>query len=270
MANVPELVTILNYNGPTEDPVIAPNGEILFFDSFYSTASESALMWARRIDYKTFIYIGPVNGINQSGQFTLRGNIDIDGNLFFTSNGMVQGVFNEGFVFERGPVQGIMPLPNVNFILDVCINAAGNVLFFTEGILDTLTGVVSASQIAAALKNPDGSFTRLPIGEAMIANVNATSHIVYDSAPSPDGLAFVFTAQIPPPTGPGPVIFIASRASTTEPFGIPQPLLEVNDNLPGSFSESGGFSPDSQHFYFHRVLSDTTNQLYVINTSDFI
>jgi hypothetical protein len=115
-----------------------------------------------------------------------------------------------------------------------------------------------------AKKNPDDSFTRSPNSDAILKNVNAIAPLVYNAAPSADGLMLAFNASpgygTPSATGH---IFLAKRSSVSEPFGTPQ-LIAAADLSTGQLSEPGSFSPDGKYLYFHRVLSQTTSQLYVL------
>ena len=267
----PETVTIEGYSGPQQDPVISPDGQYLFFDSHNDNSSSSYLYWARRIDYKTFKFMGEIQGVNFSGEMTLRGNYDLAHNFYFvsskfrTSCGMIaQGVFKDGTVANPTPVRGICAPPprpgDINVTFDVAITPDGKTLYYTDATFNR-SGPQTA-RIAMATKNADGSFTRHPDSDALLKNVNALGPLVFNSTLTTDGLAFFFTPGITL-RGPGGV-YVARRSSIAEPFGIPARVADADNITPGGFPETGAISPDGNHLYFHRVLSRTSSQIHVL------
>jgi Tol biopolymer transport system component len=178
------------------------------------------------------------------------------------------GMFSGDSVTDIGPIRGIAPKPvksetrTINF--DIFITPDGNTLYFSDFIINTgspgFSGIRGA-QLAMAMKNADGSFTRAPNSDEILKNVNATGELVYNASPSADGLALAFNAA--PHFGPHPKIYIATRSSTSDPFGMPE-LVTAADEVQGQFSEAGSFSPDGTYLYFHCVLSNSASQLYVL------
>jgi hypothetical protein len=267
----PQPVTIEGYSGPQQDPVISPDGLYLFFDSHNDDSSSSSLYWARRINYKTFKFMGEIQGVNFPGEMTLRGNYDLAHNFFFVSSkfrtycGMIaQGVFRDGTVSNITPVKGICAPPprpgDINVTFDVAITPDGKTLYYTDATFNR-SGPQTA-RIAMAAKNADGSFTRHPDSDTLFKNVNGLGPLVFNSTPTPDGLAFFFTPGITLRGSGG--IYIAKRSSTVEPFGIPARVTDADNITLGGFPEMGAISPDGIHLYFHRVLSKTSSQIYVL------
>jgi len=270
----PEPIVIQGYSGPQQDPTISPDGLYLFFDSHNDDGQTTYLYWAQRIDYKTFKFMGEVQGVNFPGAMTLRGNYDLAHNFYFVSLkfrnscGMItQGIFNKGSVTNIKPVRGICapsPPPGyMNVTFDVAISPDGKTLYYSNAVVAN-SGRPESSRIAVASKNDDGSFTPLPKSDELFQSVNALASSVYNSAPTPDGLTFFFTPNIFPT---GPAIYVVTRLSTLEPFGTPHPFAEANDNpnfASWSYSEMGGVSPDGNYLYFHRVLSKKSSQIYVL------
>jgi hypothetical protein len=271
-------VTIEGYSGPQEDPVISPDGLSLFFDSHNDSGLMTYLYWAARIDYKTFHFMGEVQGTNRPGQATLRGNYDETHNFYFVSTSslspcgtIAHGVFSNGAVAGAQPLNGLCALPppqgDINATFDVAITSDGATLYHTDAVLSPGSQAPRSAQIGIAMKNPDGSFTELSDSATLLATVNALGPLVYNSAPTPDGLALFFTMVNPFVTGPA--TYAAPRASTCEPFGPPQHVAEADAPPPGvdagvGFSEVGGLSPDGQHLYMHWVLGASTSQIYVL------
>jgi Tol biopolymer transport system component len=271
----PEPVVIQDYSGRQEDPVISPDGGYLFFDTHDDTGELSYLYYARRIDYKTFKFIGRIPGANYPG---IEGVEDTAHNFYFVSpvflaqGGVTigHGIFSNGSVTNMAPVRGISPQPApsgsraLNF--DIYITPDGNTLYFSDFMIDANDARLSergvkGAQLAIATRNADGSFTRLSNSGDILRNVNALGTLVYNATPSADGLALAVNAS---PAFPTPAhIYIATRSSPTVPFGVPR-LVAAADLDHGQLSEPGSFSPDGKYLYFHRVLSPTTSQLYVL------
>lgn len=253
----------------TEDAQLSPDGKLLFFDNHSPNASSSQLYAANRFDFKTFAFIGAVGGVNEAGAMTLRGNYDVNGNFYFVSSlflgaGMVGvGAFAPGpSVIGVNPVQGVTQPPcppgSTLYCLDACITADGSTLFTTEAIMKG-SGGPQSSQIEISAKVGQGSFsTKAP--PTAITAING-SGLVYNSAPSPSGLAFAYTVNVPNKT---PQIFLSQRPNLNASFQQGIYWSAANDMLPGGFSESGGFSAFDNHFYFHRNLSPSQSAIYVI------
>jgi WD40-like Beta Propeller Repeat len=270
----PEVVTLQGYSGPQEDPVISPDNEYLFFDSHNDTGELSYLYYAKRIDYKTFKFIGRIPGVNYPG---IEGVEDTAHNFYFVSPVFLKqggltighGIFANGSVTSIAPVRGIslQPAPSgrraLNF--DLYITPDGNTLYFSDFMIDesdaklSVRGVKGA-QLAIATRNADG-FTRLSNSDDILKNVNALGQLVYNATPSVDGLELAFNAS---PSFPVPShIYIATRPSPSATFGKPQ-LVVAADLDPGQLSEPGSFSPDGKNLYFHRVMGPATSQIYVL------
>jgi hypothetical protein len=111
----PEMVTIEGYSGSQEDPDISPDGQYLFFDTHDDAGNPSHLFFARRIDYKTFKFIGREPGINY--QYEVEGMEDLQHNFYFVSPELVpqngpmifRGSFTGSSIESVAPVGGILP-----------------------------------------------------------------------------------------------------------------------------------------------------------------
>jgi len=142
-----EAVTIMGYTGPQEDPVISPDGQHLFFDSHDDSSMGSSLFWADLIDYKTFQFMGEVQGVNFPGEMTLRGNHDLAHDFFFVSTKfltpcgmMAHGQFDNGVVTAIASVRGICaaaaPAGDINVTFDVAVTPDGGTLYFSESVVN--------------------------------------------------------------------------------------------------------------------------------------
>jgi hypothetical protein len=78
----PEKVTIQGYSGKQEDPNMSPDGEYLFFDDHDDAGSPIYIYWAKRVDYKTFKFLGRVPGVNFEA---LEGVEDLAHNFYLVS-----------------------------------------------------------------------------------------------------------------------------------------------------------------------------------------
>jgi len=210
----------------------------------------------------------------------LRGNYDLAHNFYFVSKkfknarGMItRGIFDNGSVKNISPVRGLCapqpPPGEMNVTFDVTISPDGKTLYYSNAVVAT-SGQPKNSQISVATKDTDGGFTRLSNSDEVFEKVNALASRVYNSAPSPDGLAFFFSPNM---LFAGPAIYVATRSSTREPFGSPRRVEATQDDSPFtfslfSFSEMGGVSPDGKYLYFHRVLDKARSQIYVLKRRD--
>jgi hypothetical protein len=278
-----EPVTIRGYNGSQEDPTITPDNRYLFFDNHEDTGRPCYLYWAQRIDYKTFVFRGEIKKANDQGGQRMESLEGVEGledaahNFYFVSilfrkqgepTTIGHGTFADGIVTNVQPIKGIsLPAPSspdtavVNF--DLFVTPDGKTLYFSTFQFNVREGLksISSSYLSVAGKNPDGSFTRLPNSNEILKNVNALGAIVYNATPSPDGLELAF--NVVHSAGALPAMYIATRSSNSEPFGLPEQITAA-DAVDGLFSEPGSFSPDGKHLYLHRVLSPGTSQIYVI------
>jgi hypothetical protein len=267
----PQPVTIQGYSGPQEDAHISPDNQYLFFDCHNDAGLPEYLYVASRIDYKTFQFIGQVQGVNFQA---IEGGEDSYHNFYFVSpllleqdgaTTMGQGIFSNGSVAKVAPLQGILPKPaptgSLGITFDLAITPDGNTLYFSNFVVENNSSLsVQTAQLSIATKNANGSFTRLSNSADILKNVNALGSLVYNATPSADGLELAFNASssFPIPSH----IYIATRTRPSAPFGNPQ--LVAAADLDGQLSESGSFSPDGKYLYFHRVLSTTSSQIYVL------
>ena len=275
----PEPVVIQGYSGPEEDAYITPDNKYLFFDSHNDAGLPIHLYWATRIDYKTFSFGGQIQGLN-CPLAPLRGNYARPQNFYFFCLALAQagqpsiasGQFSFGTVTNFAPIRGITLPPAApgtgRLMLDGEITSDGNTLYFTDWQM-TDTGQPVSGQIKVAARNADGSFTVLPNSAALLSNVNATGTVLYGSVPSTDNLSLYFTVS--DPSVPCLEIYVATRTSTTAPFGLPQPVAAADVPLPGQpnpgvFVEMGSTSSDGNYLYYH-ILSSTSSQIYVLSRS---
>jgi len=274
----PEPVVIQGYSGPEEDAYITPDNKYLFFDSHNDAGLPIYLYWATRIDYKTFSFGGQIQGLN-CPLAPLRGNYATPQRFYFFCLALAEaglpsiasGQFSYGTVTNVASITGITLPPAApgtgRLMLDPAITSDGNTLYFTDWQM-TDTGQPVSGQIKVAARNANGTFTVLPNSAALLNNVNATGSVVYASEPSTDNLSLYFTVS--DPSVPSLEIYVATRTSTTVPFGLAQPVAAADVVIPpqiGVFNEMGSTSADGEYLYFHVVQSPISSQIYVLSRS---
>jgi hypothetical protein len=261
----PEPVTIQGYSGPQEDPVASADGNYLFFDTHNDANEPTHLHLAKRVDYKTFQYVGPLQGTASLGDLQIEGVDDFAHNFYFIAAGSNGSTIERGLFANEGvsgiaPVQGIStvaaPAGKLALFMDLNITADGSTIYFTDAIFSPTDGPQSA-HLSIAKKNSDGTFTRDADSGELLQNINALGNIVYNAAPSADGLELAFNVA------DTRSIYIATRTTTSVPFDQPR-LLAAAYIDQGMFSEPGSISVDGEYLYFHRVLSENASQIYVL------
>jgi Tol biopolymer transport system component len=251
----PQPVTIEGYSQDAMEPFISPDGNYLFFNNSNS-ATQTNLYYATRIDDLTFQFQGEIGGANATGLNAVA-SMDVNNIFYFVSprsypqtfSTIYSGSFSNGSLSNVALVPGISKdkLGDVNF--DQCISPDGSTLYFVDGVFNGGSIPQSAS-IAVATRNGN-QFARLKNSAKIMRKIN-TDGLNYAPDISKSGLEFFFT-RIPgrPPTPP-PVIYTATRASTSQPFGKPRKIEAIT-----GFAEAPALSPDEKSLYFHLNVNGT-------------
>src|SRR3989344_6714144 len=276
----PELVTIEGYDGPAQDPTLSPDGTILFFDSHTDDPKIPVkLYWAKKTDYKTFVFQGEIRGVNQSGGDSITGTMDRNYNFYFTSTSLTpplpviaRGVFTDGTVANVAPIKGLpspasgpwSPGQTITVPVSVQITPDGNTLYLSELELqigsDRRPGKPVGGTISVKSRNSDGAFTKKSNSDSLLKNVNALGKILYGAVESTDGLELYFTGSDDPTAGGDHIrIYVARRSLASEPFGTPEEIT-----TPWKLVESPYPSSDGTHLYFHRIISGSDAKVYVM------
>jgi hypothetical protein len=256
----PEPVTIEGgYTGDAMEPFVSPDGQYLFFNNSNS-APTTNLYYATRIDDVTFQYVGEIVGANQSGALTAVASMDINNIFYFISNRsygqtfstIYSGMFSNGSLSNVALVPGVSKnkLGDVNF--DQCISQDGGTLYFVDGVFSFPSSVPKGASIAIARRHGD-HFVRLKNSAEIMRKIN-THDLNYAPDVSKSGLEFFFT-RIPIQNSqpkPPPVIYTATRSSTSKPFGVPRKIDAIS-----GFAEAPALSPDEKSLYFHLNVSGT-------------
>ena len=280
----PELVTIEGYDGPAQDPTLSPDGTILLFDSHTDDPKIPVkLYWAKKTDYKTFVFQGEIRGVNQSGGDSITGTMDRNYNFYFTSTSLTpplpviaRGVFTDGTVANVAPIKGLpspasgpwSPGQTITVPVSVQITPDGNTLYLSELELqidsNRRPGKPVGGTISVKSRNSDGAFTKKSNSDSLLKNVNALGKILYGAVESTDGLELYFTGSDDPTAGGDHIrIYVARRSLTSEPFGTPEEIT-----TPWSLVEAPYPSPEGTYLYFHRILSGSEAKVYVMTRQE--
>jgi hypothetical protein len=255
----PEPVTIEGYTQDAMEPFVSPDGNYLFFNNSNS-ASTTNLYYATRIDDVTFQYQGEIAGANAGpNTLTAVASMDINNIFYFISNRsyaqtlstIYSGTFSNGSLSNVALVPGVSKdkLGDVNF--DQCISPDGGTLYFVDGVFNG-GSVPKAASIAIARRNGD-HFVRLKNSAKLMRKIN-THDLNYAPDISKSGLEFFFT-RIPiqgSQPKPPPIIYTATRSSTSKPFGEPRKIVAIT-----GFAEAPALSPDEKSLYFHLQVGGT-------------
>lgn len=246
----PQRVAILGYDGHAMEPFLSRDGRYLLFNNLNDPKVNTNLHYAERVDDLSFRYRGELAGLNTPA---LEGVASMDrrNTLYFVStrsyesslSTIYRGQFADGRVTGVELVPGLSrrQAPYVNF--DVDVSPDGNTLYFVDarfgrGGPETADLVVAERQGAGFVRRSDSA--------QLLQNVN-TEALEYAPCISADGLTLLFTRGRLGPLGGSTAIYVARRARTTEPFGVPARLAALQGLV-----EAPTFAPDERAIYFHR------------------
>jgi hypothetical protein len=251
----PEPVTIEGYSADAMEPFISPDGTYLFFNDSNSLP-QTNLYYATRIDDVTFQFEGEIGGANATGLNAVA-SMDVNNTFYFVStrsysatlSTIYWGIFSDGSLSNVAIVPGISKheLGDVNF--DQCISPDGSTLYFVDGVFNG-GSLPEAASIAIA-KRHGNHFKRIGDSAKIMRKIN-TDGLNYAPDISKSGLEFFFTRIEGTPPTPPPVIFTATRASTSKPFGTPSVIEAIT-----GFAEAPALSPDEKSLYYHENVNGT-------------
>ncbi len=257
----PEPVTIEGYSQDAMEPFVSPDGNYLFFNSSNSI-SPTNLYYATRIDDVTFQFQGEIAGANVSGPEALTAvpSMDINDIFYFISNRsyaqtlstIYSATFSNGSLSNIALVQGVSKDKPGDVNFDQCISPDGGTLYFVDGVFTGGASVPASASIAIARRDGD-HFVRLKNSAKIMRKIN-THDLNYAPDVSKSQLEFFFT-RIPKQDSqpkPPPIIYTATRSSTSKPFGTPRKIEAIT-----GFAEAPALSPDEKSLYFHLQVNGT-------------
>jgi hypothetical protein len=167
-----------------------------------------------------------------------------------TLSTIYSGNFSNGSLSNVAIVPGISKdkLGDVNF--DQCISPDGSTLYFVDGVFNG-GSVPQHASIAIAKRLVGDHFMRLKNSAKIMQTIN-THGLNYAPDISKSGLEFFFTRIPGQPPMPPPVIYTATRASTSRPFGKPRKIEAIT-----GFAEAPALSPDEKSLYYHENVNGT-------------
>ncbi len=248
----PIKVEVNGYTGNSMEPFLSRDGNILLFNNLNAAPENTNLHWATKINDSTFQYKGELTGVNTAD---LEGvpTLDKAGNLYFVStrnyattlSTLYTGAFANGAGTNVQLVNGVSKLQAgwVNF--DVEVTADGQSLYFVDAHFDQ-TGNPSTADLVLAVNSGSG-FTRSATSNALLKNIN-TSALEYAACISEDQLELYFTRlQLPITANSSPEIFLSTRPTTNDAFGIPIKIKTIT-----GFAEAPTITPDQRTLYYHK------------------
>src|SRR5271163_3834607 len=222
----PEPVTIEGYSADAMEPFISPDGNYLFFNDSNSLP-QTNLYYATRIDDVTFQFQGEIGGANATGLNAVA-SMDVNNTFYFVSTRSYSETLSTIY-------WGIF--------------SDGSTLYFVDGVFNG-GSVPEAASIAIA-KRRGNHFKRIGDSAKIMRKIN-TDGLNYAPDISKSGLEFFFTRIEGTPPTPPPVIYTATRASTSEPFGTPSVIEAIT-----GFAEAPALSPDEKSLYYHEQVNGT-------------
>lgn len=247
----PQRIRLLDYTDDVMEPFLTQDGQMLFFNNLNVPTVNTNLHYAGRVNDTTFHYLGEVPGANTNA---LEGvpSMDTAGNLYFIStrsydqtlSTLYKGVFQQDTLTEVQLISGVSREQAgwVNF--DAEVSPDGHQLYLVDGRFDADGGPYTADIVLA--EQMAGNFRRRA-DQSLLDEIN-TDALEYAPAITADGRALYFT-RVEAPLTPSsiPKILVATRASTSKPFGTPQVIS--SDTV---FAEAPTLSADGCTVYYHQ------------------
>lgn len=247
----PVKVQMTGYSGNIMEPFISRDGTTLLFNNLNSAPENTNLHYATRVNDTIFAYQGEIGGVNTAD---LEGvpTLDSQSNLFFVStrnyattlSTLYQCHFSDGKATDVHLVDGVSRLQGgwVNF--DVETSADGQFLYYVDAQFSG--GAPGSADLVVARKNGSG-FERLINSSEIMQNIN-TDALEYAACISTSQLELYFTrVAVPFSALSSPEIFVSTRTSTNEPFGVPYRVKSIT-----GFAEAATIAPDQRTLYFHK------------------
>jgi hypothetical protein len=251
-------VAITGYAGSAMEPFISEDGISLFFNNPTEGNLDGDIHYAQLVSDNTFQYIGLVEGVN-TGEFEGAASMDSFGNFYYTSLAGYQqtllSIYGGSFTFSNGQVVNPVAVDQ-NLTLnqpgmvdmDAVISSDGETLILAIGKFTTNTFPDEASFIIANKVN--GVFTKLTNSDELLVNIN-TGLLEYAASLSANGLELFFNRTDLTQNPFEFTIMVATRASQSEPFGVPQKIEAIS----GDAVEGACVTADGKELYYHQKIN---------------
>lgn len=243
--STPKRVRIKGYESPGDNKMevgISPDGAIIFFNNSNKKPAKTDVFYATRVgdDDTLFEFRGPIEKANKSGVLDATPAYDREGRLSFVSSRVKPPAVYWGY-FANGEVRDVelvpMPLPKPFFALDMELGSDRNTVVFTY------RSWREKNHMDVGYAEWNGQKYIMPDNwKDILAEVNTDA---WEYAPdiTTDMLELWFTRLIP---GGGPVIYSATRKSTSEPFTI----IARHPTITG-LVEAPTLTGDNNTMYYH-------------------
>lgn len=253
-----QAVTITGNRQDAMEPFLTRDGMVLFFNNSNAPTVDTNLFWATKVDDLTFQLQGEIGGVNGPALDAVA-SMDLSNHFYFVStrsydttlSTIYSGNYSKGSVSGAAIVAGVSPTRRGLVDFDQEISADGNTLYFTEGLFTG--GSVPASAELLIARRSDSGFMRDAQGKEILRTINSAGRLNYAACTSADELEIFFTRL----NGREPTILMASRTSTTKPFGAAEEIPAIT-----GFVEAPTISPDGRSLYFHRRNPDGVFSIY--------
>jgi hypothetical protein len=251
-------VDIIDYDDHIMEPFLSKNGMILFFNNLNHPSVNTNLHFATKINDSVFQYNGELKGVNTEfleGVPTMT-NSNI---LYFISTRSYDQTlstiyncnFNDDSVSNIQLVSGISKNIDGWINFDIEVSKEGNSLYFADGLYDANGGPYESNLVFAEKIN--NTFQRTD--NLILENIN-TEALEYGACISSNMLELYFTrVELPLSELSVPQIYVATRNTITESFGIPYKIESIS-----GFVEAPTISSDDQIIYYHKK----ENEKYVL------
>jgi hypothetical protein len=246
----PTPVAIAGYSDDAMEPFLSKDGQRLYFNNSNDASVDTNLFYATRVDDLTFVFQGPVMGVNSAALDGVA-SLDTNGVFYFVStrdypttlSTLYRGILSNGAVTSVELVPGVSRLQAGRVNFDAEISADGHSLWFVDSQFAN-GAPVTADLVVAELQG--ATFVRRADSDSILAQVNTTTALEYAPCISVDALELFFTRWNPSVAGDLPTIYRATRSSASSPFGAPQRVAAA-----AGFVEAPTLSADGRSLYFH-------------------
>jgi hypothetical protein len=250
-------VTINGFTADAMEPHISPDGNALFFNSLNNGITTS-LYYAAKVNDSTFNLVGLMPVVNETVTPYLNAvaSLDTADNFYWVSlrgyPGDIHNLHRVRFA-TSGPTNFGRVYGNFNvnapgyLIMDAAISYEGDYLYYCNAYFNSCAfGLPCSSRLGVAQKVNDSTFNHLPNTNAIFANVNDTSYIVYAPVVTPDGLELYFTRAA---VGvPQTEICVSVRSNTLSAFSTPTVIITSFNNAP----EGPSITTNKNILYYHK------------------
>lgn len=253
----PQPVTITGYHGHAMEPFVSRDGMLLFFNNRNDPKDQTDLHVARRVDDRSFVYLGPLSGANSTSLDGVA-SLDREGRIYFVSNRDYDSTGNTLWTgrFAGGVVSDVArlaadftPRRLLRLNIDLEISADGNTLYVAENRSDLFRAMPATSDLAMARRSGN-LFQRLPQSDQLMAAVNSKA-LEFAPATTADELTLYFTRldvrRLRRKLPDAFQIMVSVRPDRSAPWSAPRRIAAFSGHV-----EAPSVTADGCSVYVHR------------------